>query len=314
MSKKLTKKQNGKVRNVRFLCIFMEWGAFFLFLLFHSWAMAQEKELPAIHLPSTTENSQNIKNTQVALSGSQGKGQIKAQGESHGSATSESTLPPYYAVPVETASFNGIVPGQTQVAQLRKDFGNPANTQINGAGKGIDVEEYKIEGFKAVAFHVMNKTVMAVIAELEESVNARDLATGLGMSHIQSVFITDEKGTIKGEIYPEIGVAFAYDPNKPLGNVADMAKNPTGVPMNALQILFQPVGPEPFLLRAETWVDIDPKRSYRDILQALKMDPKNEQALTYQKILTEAVPELKRMTLEELSPQMPEMQEAQETQ
>ncbi len=290
MSKKLTKKQYDESKNGHFLRKFTGYSLFLFCLLLNSFLTAQEKELPAIQLPSSTENAQT---TQVA------------QTES----STENTLPPYYEVPIETAAFNGIVPGHTQVAQLHKEFGSPANTQKDGAGKGIDIEEYRIEGFKAVAFHIMNQTVMAVIAELEESMNARELASSLGMEHIQSVFITDEKGVIKGEIYPEIGVAFAYDPNKPLGNVADMAKNPTGIPMNALQILFQPVGPDPFLLRAETWVDIEPKRAYRDILQALKMDPKNQKALAYQKIITDAVPELKEMTLETLTSQMPEAEE-----
>ncbi len=287
MNTKLIKKQNDKTQNERFLRILTDCSVFFIFLLFNSWATAQDAELPTIQLPSYPEDTQVERTAQPA----------------------KNELPPYYAVPIETASFNGIIPGQTQTVQLRKDFGEPINIQKNGGGQGIDIEEYKPEGFKAVAFHVMDKTVMAVVAELEESVNARDLAAGLGMSHIQSVFITDQKGVIKGEIYPEIGVAFAYDPNKPLGNVADMAKNPTEVPMNALQILFQPVGPDPFLLRAETWVDIDPKRAYRDILQALKMDPKNKKALAYQKIITDVAPKLKDATLEELSPEAPNAEE-----
>lgn len=198
-----------------------------------------------------------------------------------------------YVVPVETAAFNGITPGKTSLKELHEVFGEPANVRKDGAGKGIDVEEYRVEGFKAVAFHVMAQTVYGVVAELAESTDARHLAKELGMQHIQSVFLTDEKGTIHGEIYPEIGVAFAYDPSKELGKVSDMEKNPEGIPMNVLQILFQPVGPDPFLLRAETWVDVDPKRAHADILEALELDPANQRALAYRKVLEEAVPELK---------------------
>lgn len=251
------------MKKVQNFCLFF--GAL---ILLCSPILAEEKQLPAIHFSSTEE---------------QKKEEVQPAPEPQQE----------YEQPVETVAFNGITPSKTTVEELHKMLGEPAKVQKDGMGEGIDVEEYKIEGFKGVDFHIMKGLVYGVIAELPESVDARKLAADLRMEHIQSVFIMDEKGVIKGEVFPEIGVAYAYDPSKKLGTIEEMQKDPKSVPMNVIQLIFQPVGPEPFLLRAETWVDIDQKRAYKDILQALKLDPNNKQALAYKKTMDEAIPTLK---------------------
>ncbi len=284
------------------------WGGIFLVLvlfsvifLFAVRAQAQsEEKLPPIRIAGAEETSAApstrpaaSKPTDSSTSADSPALSASVPASSSNGASSESpAAAAEMVIPVETAAFNGIIPGKTSIEELHKAFGKPANVQKNAGGEGIDVEEYSLEGFNGVAFHIMKKTVFAVIAELQKSLNARELATQLEIAHIQSVFLTDEKGTIHGEIFPEIGVAFAYDPKDKLGNASDFEKNPEAIPMNVVQIIFQPVGPEPFLQRAETWVDVDPARSHADILQALKLDPKNEQALAYKKVLEEAVPEL----------------------
>ena len=243
---------------------------------------AEEKQLPAIHFSST--DIENVEETQP-----ESEAQPKADAQPESEAQSQET----YEQPVETVAFNGITPSKTTVKELHEMLGEPEKVQKDGMGKGVDIEEYKIDGFKGVDFHIMDGKVFGVIAEFSESVNARKLAADLGMEHIQSVFLTNEKGVIQGEIFPEIGVAYAYDPSKKLGTIEEMQKDPKSIPMNVIQLVFQPVGPEPFLLRAETWVDIDPKRAYKDILQALKLDPENKQALAYKKALEEVAPTLK---------------------
>lgn len=273
-------------------------------------------DLPAIHIASDGKNAASASLGETSAENVPSKSETPAppasqasSGESSAASKSETggqstagEAQTVYVIPVETASFNGIVPGKTTREELHKLFGKPANSQKDGVGKGIDLEEFELEGFKAAAFHIIDGKVYGIIAEFPEAIHARQLAKDLGTEHIQSVFLTDEKGTIKGEIFPEIGLAFGYDPSKPLGKVEDMANAPESIPMNTIQIIFQPVGPDPFLLRAETWVDVDPKRAHTDILQALKLDPKNEKALAYRKVLEEAVPELKNAKLP-VSPQ-----------
>lgn len=287
-----------------------------LFLLPGNELGAQEQSLPAIHISSesrtetaqpknssgSTHSYSNVQpqameaaatpslGSEASTSDAQTNSAAQTPSTSESKPAAEQTI---YEIPVETASFNGITPGKTTLDELHKSFGEPARIQKDGAGKGIDVEEYQIEGFKGVAFHIINQTVYGIIAELAQTINARQLAGDLGMAHIQSVFMVDEKGTIKGEIFPEIGVALAYDPSQKLGNVEQMTQSPESIPMNVLQIIFQTVSADPFLLRAETWVDVDPKRAYGDIQQALKLEPENEKALAYLKVLEEAVPELK---------------------
>ncbi len=281
--------------------LFFKTTCFATFLLFSlSGNMkAQEQSLPAIHIStdaqSQTESnsvsgSRNADSTPQNNSAPQADSMNQTQGTSEPQTVSEQTV---YDIPVETASFNGITPGKTSLAELHKSFGEPVGIQKDGAGKGIDIEEYQMEGFKGVAFHIINNTVYGVIAELSQTINARKLADDLGMAHIQSVFMIDENGTIKGEIFPEIGVALAYDPSQKLGNVNQLEQGSENIPMDVLQIIFQTVSADPFLLRAETWVDADPKRAHGDIRQALKLEPQNQKALAYLKVLEEAVPELK---------------------
>ena len=275
---------------------------FGLMFLLGGQIFAKEKELPAIHFSSTDieivgeskpESETKTESETEAQSELKSESEADAQSEKEAQPEAEEGSQEAYEQPVETVAFNGITPSKTTVKELHEMLGEPVKVRKNGAGEGIDVEEYKIDGFKGVDFHVMEGKVFGVIAEFPESVNARKLAADLGMEHIQSVFLTNEKGVIQGEIFPEIGVAYAYDPSQKLGTIEEMQKDPQNVPMNVIQLVFQPVGPEPFLIRAETWVDIDQKRAYKDVLQALKLDPENKRALGYKKVLEEAVPSLK---------------------
>lgn len=186
-------------------------------------------------------------------------------------------------VPVETAGFNDVVPGKSTVEDATRILGKPSNVQKGGGGEGVDSYDYDVENFRNVMVHAVDGTVFAVIADLEEPMQARQLATELGIDMIQSVFLSNEKGDIMGEIFPEIGVSFGYDPNEKIHNVSDVQEKGLesgDMKMSVVQILFQPVSPEPFLFRAESWRTEDPQRSLEDVEEALKIQPDHAESVS----------------------------------
>ncbi len=192
-------------------------------------------------------------------------------------------------VPVETAGFNGVIPGKSTIQDAIKTLGKPINVTKSGGGDGVDAYDFKVEGFRVVMMHVMEgDVVFAIIADMNESMHARALARELGLQSIQSVFLSDEKGNIMGEIFPEIGVSFGYDPNEALPNVTDVMEkgmDADDMKTNVIQILFQPVTSGPFLHRAESWRHEDPLRSLADVEEALKLYPEDPEAQTMKRDL-----------------------------
>lgn len=202
--------------------------------------------------------------------------------EGEAAATAADISAEYRNVPVETASFNGVIPGKSTIQEAAKILGQPVNTVKSGGGDGVDAYEFKVEEFRSVTAHVMENVVFAISADLPQSVHARTLARNLGLESIQSVFLSDDKGNIMGEIFPEIGVSFGYDLNSKIPNVNDVHEkgmDTADMQTNVIQILFQPVSPEPFMFRAESWRTEDPQRSLWDVEQALKLDPQHPEAV-----------------------------------
>lgn len=195
-----------------------------------------------------------------------------------------SSLPatPVTKIAVETASFNGITPAKTTREELIKILGEPKQEEKNGGGDGVDVLEFSVKGFEGVAAHLLEDVVYALIVELQEPQDARKLAETLQIHPIQSVFLTAEQGKIIGEIFPEIGVSFAYNPKDTLATVEEFSTNPD-IPTNVVQVIFQMVSPEAFLLRAQTFHATNPEQSQADVAEALKLEPTNAEALRLQK-------------------------------
>ena len=209
-------------------------------------------------------------------------------GDSAGATQSGATR---VKIPVETAGFKNVVPGKTTINDAVQILGKPTRVEKNGGGEGVDSYEFQTEGFRSVLIHVMDKVVYAVVVDLLAPVPPRELAEQLGLEMIQSVFHPDENGNVIGEIFPEIGVSFGYDPNEESMNVVKILNNnidTSKLKMHVVQILFQPVAPEPFLFRAESWRNVDPQRCLEDVEEALKLQPDHPQALAMKEELVAA--------------------------
>ncbi|HBT77314.1 MAG TPA: hypothetical protein DEB39_10430, partial [Planctomycetaceae bacterium] len=83
----------------------------------------------------------------------------------------------------------------------------------------------------------------------------------------KAVMIPNERGEIIGEVFPEKGVFFLFPP-------VDSAR--PGLWVN--QIAIEPVTAEPFVLRAEALTTEQPTEALRDLLDAVRIDPKDAKA------------------------------------
>ncbi|MDO4570581.1 MAG: hypothetical protein Q4D38_09380 [Planctomycetia bacterium] len=203
---------------------------------------------------------------------------------------------------LEAVSFNGIVPGESTFKEMVEKFGKPTAYSKDAGGAGIDFAEFHVDGFKGIGAHVTKGVIEAVIVEVAQVTGARILAKELQIENYQSVFIAAENGDIVGEIFPDIGISFAYDPKGKLGNVADFSNSDAEIPTNVIQIVFQPHSAGAFLMRAQTILESDPAGALRDVEKALLLDPKNAEALAMKKTLAaSAVPQ---------SPQTPQTPQA----
>lgn len=183
-------------------------------------------------------------------------------------------------VPVETASFNGITPGVTNFKEVKKILGEPFKSEemtldpVQPGEQAFKIMSYQFnqEGFKSVGVQILDDIVLSLTVNPEKVLSARTLARTLKIDNIQSVYLQDESGNIMGEIFPEIGVSFAYEPQ-------DKKASSVAIPVeNVIQVLFQEVSAEPFILRAQTYADM-PEKGLQDIEKALKIMPGHEGAL-----------------------------------
>ena len=71
------------------------------------------------------------------------------------------------------------------------------------------------------------------------------MAQQLELTNVRPVLVSNELGEILGQVYPERGVLFAFEPSKEPGKAS----------MNVAQIILEPITAEPFVLRAETNLD-----------------------------------------------------------
>ena len=165
---------------------------------------------------------------------------------------------------IEAASFSGVTPGVTKLAEVEKAWGLPREM---GKQDGILIQRFKIDPFERVEVHYQGDTVAAVMIRFAEAFPASGVAKQLELSDVRPVFVSNELGEILGQAFPERGVLFAFEPS-----VDDKPS------MKVAQIILEPISAEPFVLRAETDLESRTKSAALDLEQALKLDPKNARA------------------------------------
>lgn len=163
---------------------------------------------------------------------------------------------------IEAASFNGITPGTSTLADVEKAWGRPVQTREHN---GLVVQQYRVAPFERVevVFPKGADKVASIVIRLEKPFPAEGVARQLELHQLRPVLVSNELGEILGQAYPERGVLFSFEPSESPGK-------PT---MRVAEIVLEPITADPFLLRAETYLDSRPEESLRDVEQALSLVP-----------------------------------------
>ncbi len=168
-------------------------------------------------------------------------------------------------VDVRTAGFNGVSPGESTLADVQKAWGAPAEVSQQ---KDVLFHLYHVAPFDRVEVAFREDKVASIIVRLDQAFPADKIAPQLQLGAIQPVLISNELGEILGEAFPERGVLFAFQESDKPGKAT----------MMVTQIILEPVGAEPFILRAETRLDTQPELSLHDLNEALRLAPQNARA------------------------------------
>lgn len=183
----------------------------------------------------------------------------------------EEPLKPIAAAPtdgpveVEAASFRGISPGVSPVADLEKGWGKAKD--VRTAGKNTHYL-YSVPPFERVEVVATAGKVTSIVIHFDKPLPVEPVAQQLDLARIRPVYVSSDLGEILGQSYPERGVLLVFEPSPERGKAS----------MRALQIVLEPVTAEPFVLRGETNLESLPAASLRDLEQAVKLQPSNARA------------------------------------
>ena len=166
---------------------------------------------------------------------------------------------------IEAASFKGVTPGITTLEQVQKAWGAP---QEMARQDGMLIHLYSIEPFDRVEVSYFQNQVTSVVVRFQRAFPADTVATQLELGRVMPVLVSNELGEILGQVYPERGVLFAFEPGE----------KPTEPSMQVAQIILEPISAESFILRAETLLTTQCELSRRDLEYAISKEPDNAKA------------------------------------
>ena len=139
--------------------------------------------------------------------------------------------------------------------------------EIHKQGKTL-MQLHSVEPFHRVEASCSGGKVVSIIIRFDKAFPANTVAQQLQLSKVQPVLICNELGEILGQSYPERGVLFSFEPS-------DTPAKPS---MKVSHIILEALSAEPFVLRAETNLDMRPDFSLRDLDQALQLQAGNARA------------------------------------
>ncbi len=168
-------------------------------------------------------------------------------------------------VEIEAASFKGVTPGVTTLEEVTNTWG--AAKEISKQGNRL-AHLYAVEPFDRVEVTFFDEKVASVVIRFHRAFPAGAVAEQLELTDVRPVLVSNDLGEILGQVYPERGVLFSFEPSDKPGTAS----------MKVPQIILEPVTAEPFVLRAETNLDTHYQASRNDLEQALELQPGNARA------------------------------------
>lgn len=149
---------------------------------------------------------------------------------------------------IQTASFQGVVPGQATLDDVKQALGEPLSTEVDGRQKQL---VYRVGPFPKVELLLTDGVATSIVIHLSRASRPAQVAKELGLSPFRPASIPDDDGRLLAQAFPERGVLFVFseDPQKP----------------GVTHIVLEPIAAEPFILR----VQHDDQRRYRENLADL---------------------------------------------
>jgi tetratricopeptide (TPR) repeat protein len=157
---------------------------------------------------------------------------------------------------VRASSFQGVTPGETTTTELIETLGEPQSRQEQA---GEEVFTYRVGPFPRVEVMVSEGVISSIIIYLEKLAPPEDVAKELKLDTYEAVLIRSESGTVMGQIYPERGVMFSFDP--------DAEGRMVG------QLVLEQITAEPFLMRVRQDRDHQYKKNLSDLEYAHQYAP-----------------------------------------
>lgn len=168
-------------------------------------------------------------------------------------------------VGIEASSFNGVTPGISTVAEMKKSWGEPKETRKVGPTLHY---LYGVGPFKRIEVTSVRDKVSAVQIRFDKPFPAATVAQQLDLARIRPVLVPNEMGDILGQSFPERGVLMLFEPSAQAGQPS----------LRVTEVVLEAVTAEPFVLRAETNIETKTTLSLQDLEQALKLDHDNGRA------------------------------------
>ncbi|MDR2761950.1 MAG: tetratricopeptide repeat protein [Planctomycetaceae bacterium] len=175
------------------------------------------------------------------------------------SSNRQPVVDPYHP-PIRTAAFNGVIPGHTSVKNVMELWGKPVQESIKA---GELAHLYSLHELNHIEIsYDKNKIVKSIVVRFDELFPENLVREQFESELLKSrpVLIPDETGRIIGELFPEKGVVFLFSSSK------------NGGMFQVRQIGIEPVISEPFVLRAEATLNDQPSESYRDLIDAIRIN------------------------------------------
>lgn len=157
---------------------------------------------------------------------------------------------------VRASSFQELTPGETTADQLIEAFGEPLSRETRGKE---EFYTYQVGPFPKIEVVVADESVTSVIIFLEKTAAPADIEKELKLDAFRPAVIRSESGTALGQIYPERGVVFSFDPEATNRMVA--------------QLVLERISAEPFLMRVRQDSLNHYEDNLADLAQAEKLGP-----------------------------------------
>lgn len=157
---------------------------------------------------------------------------------------------------VRASSFQGVTPGETKTTQLIKLLGEPKSRQAQDAE---EILTYQVGPFPNVEMIVANDVVASIVIFLDKPAAPEAVSKELMLDTFEAVLIRSESGSTLGQIYPERGVMFSFDP--------DSAERMVG------QLVLEPITAEPFLMRVRQDRNHQYEKNLADLTHAHQYSP-----------------------------------------